>query len=133
MSRSSNVQFVDYCSFTFHAFRTSAGLLPESYKTSLARPRNSRFKLGGTSGAFIFFSDDNRFVIKQIQTNEFNTLLKILPSYLKHMRTHPESMLQHMYQLRRILVYKPKDVNQDWSPRFSTLRDKNGWVRAKTA
>jgi hypothetical protein len=105
LSRSSNVQFVDYCSFTFHAFRTSAGLLPESYKTSLARPRNSRFKLGGTSGAFIFFSDDNRFVIKQIQTNEFNTLLKILPSYLKHMRTHPESMLQHMYQLCSCTMY----------------------------
>jgi hypothetical protein len=96
---SSNVQFVDYCPFTFHAFRTSAGIGPDAYSTSLARPRNSRFKLGGTSGAFIFFSDDNRFVIKQIQTNEFNTLLKVLPSYLKHMRTHPESMLQHMYQL----------------------------------
>ena len=25
------------------------------------------------------------------------------------------------------------DLNRDWSPRFSTLRDKNGWIRAKTA
>jgi hypothetical protein len=24
-------------------------------------------------------------------------------------------------------------LNRDWSPRFSTLRDKNGWVWAKTA
>ena len=32
-----------------------------------------------------------------------------------------------------IFVYKPKDLNRDWSPRFSTLRDKNGWIRAKTA
>jgi hypothetical protein len=24
-------------------------------------------------------------------------------------------------------------LNRGWSPRFSTLRDKNGWVRAKTA
>jgi hypothetical protein len=24
-------------------------------------------------------------------------------------------------------------LNRDWSPRFSTLRDKNGWVRVKTA
>ena len=24
-------------------------------------------------------------------------------------------------------------LNRDWSPCFSTLRDKNGWVRAKTA
>ena len=37
------------------------------------------------------------------------------------------------YLLRAILVYKPKDLNRDWSPRFSTLRDKNGWIRAKTA
>eukprot|EP01046_Picozoa_sp_COSAG06_P091533 COSAG06_NODE_37821_length_430_cov_4.758308_1_plen_49_part_01 len=37
------------------------------------------------------------------------------------------------YLLRPILVYKPKDLNRDWSPRFSTLRDKNGWIRATTA
>jgi hypothetical protein len=30
------------------------------------------------------------------------------------------------YLLRRMLVHKPKDLNRDWSPRFSTLRDKNG-------
>eukprot|EP01046_Picozoa_sp_COSAG06_P031831 COSAG06_NODE_3132_length_5805_cov_85.931300_9_plen_87_part_00 len=32
-----------------------------------------------------------------------------------------------------MLVYQPEDSNRDWSPRFSTLRDKNGWIRAKTA
>jgi hypothetical protein len=37
------------------------------------------------------------------------------------------------YLLRRILVHKPKDLNRDRSPRFSTLRGKNGWIRAKTA
>jgi hypothetical protein len=37
------------------------------------------------------------------------------------------------YLLRRILLYQPKDLNRDWSPRFSTLRDENGWIRAKTA
>ena len=25
-------------------------------------------------------------------------------------------------------VRKPKHLNRDWSPRFSTLRDKNGWI-----
>ena len=32
------------------------------------------------------------------------------------------------YLLRDTLVYKPKDLNRDWSPRFSKLRDKNGWI-----
>ena len=27
------------------------------------------------------------------------------------------------YLLRPTLVYKPKDLNRDWSPRFSTLRE----------
>jgi hypothetical protein len=30
-------------------------------------------------------------------------------------------------------VYQPTDLNRDWSPRFSTLRDKNAWIGAKTA
>jgi hypothetical protein len=38
-----------------------------------------------------------------------------------------------VYLLRPILVYQPKDLNRDWSPRFSTLRDQNGRIRAKTA
>jgi hypothetical protein len=37
------------------------------------------------------------------------------------------------YLLRVTLMYKPKDLHQDWSPRFPTLRDKNGWIRAKPA
>ena len=101
----SNVGFVDYCSYTFHAFRTAAGILPEAYRKSLARPRNARFKLGGTSGSFIFFSDDDHYVIKQIKTNEFNMLLKVLPSYLKHMHENPDSLLQHMYQLCSCTMY----------------------------
>ena len=37
-------------------------------------------------------------------------------------------MLYNQYLLRPILVYRPKDLNRDWSPRFSTLRDKNGSI-----
>jgi hypothetical protein len=29
-----------------------------------------------------------------------------------------------VYLLRATLMYKPNDLNRDWSPRFSTLRDK---------
>ena len=39
---------------------------------------------------------------------------------------------EDMYLLRPTLMYKPKDLNRDWSPHFSMLRDKNGWIRAKT-
>ena len=42
-------------------------------------------------------------------------------------------LLAIMYLLRPTLMYKPKDLNRDWLPRFSTPWDKNGWIRAKTA
>ena len=41
---------------------------------------------------------------------------------------HARNLSVKLYLLRRILVYQPKDLNQDWSPRFSTLWDKNGWI-----
>jgi hypothetical protein len=41
-------------------------------------------------------------------------------------------MMKAEYLLRAILMHTPKGLNRDWSPRFSTLLDKNGWVRAKT-
>ena len=65
--------------------------------------RNSGGGSGG-SGSFLFFSDDNKFVIKQINTDEFNTLLRVLPSYQRHMRENPHSMLQHMYHLRATVI-----------------------------
>jgi hypothetical protein len=37
------------------------------------------------------------------------------------------------YLLRATLVYKPKDLNRVGRPVCSTLRDKNGWIRAKPA
>jgi hypothetical protein len=40
-------------------------------------------------------------------------------------------LLAIMYLLRPTLMYKPKDLNRDWLPRFSTPWDKNGWIRAK--
>ena len=37
------------------------------------------------------------------------------------------------YLLRATLVYKPKGLNRVGRPVCSTLRDKNGWIRAKPA
>ena len=48
-------------------------------------------------------------------------------------RPYARDLIRPWYLLRRTLVYKPKDFNRNWLPRFSTLWDKNGWIRAKTA
>ena len=50
-------------------------------------------------------------------------LMSTLPSDqdFEHEVTGP---LLRKYLLRRIFVYKPKDLNRDWSPCFSALRDK---------
>jgi Ca2+-binding EF-hand superfamily protein len=52
---------------------------------------------------------------------------------LRNAKTAFWALQSYKYLLRLTLVYQPKVLNRDWSPRFSTLRDKNGWIRAKTA
>jgi hypothetical protein len=67
-------------------------------------------------------------------------MVEWLPKHHVHENLNPDTGLgddvgnsNPMYLLRAILMYQPKDLNRDWSPRSSTLRDKNRWIRAKTA
>ena len=58
------------------------------------------------SGSFLFFTNDRRFLVKQINSTEFNTLLTILPSYHNYLKDNRETMLQHIYQLSSCQMYR---------------------------
>ena len=67
-------------------------------------------------------------------------MVEWLPKHHVHENLNPDTGLgddvgnsNPMYLLRATWMYQPKDLNRDWSPRFSTLWGKNGWIRAKTA
>jgi hypothetical protein len=48
------------------------------------------FKAGegaGASGSFFFFSHDNRFLIKTLQSEEKHKMLSMLDDYVDHIKT----------------------------------------------
>lgn len=65
--------------------------------TSLAKEVST-----GKSGQLFFTSHDGRFLIKTIARHERNTLYKMLPSYLQHLQTYPNSLLVPIYGLHDI-------------------------------
>jgi hypothetical protein len=78
-----------------------------------AASRLSRACLGnGTQLFFVLFS----FCFRDPQGLNLNIKRVIFTTLEKYLLS------------RRTLVYKPVDLNRDWSPRFSTPRDKNGCI-----
>ena len=77
--KKSRVSFRDYCPNTFHAIRKAFKQDDDMYTTSLSRHRNAKFKLGGRSGSLLLFSNDSRYVVKQIDWEEYNNARRALP------------------------------------------------------
>jgi len=59
------------------------------------------FKAGegaGASGSFFFFSHDNKFLIKTMNSDEKDLMLSILDDYIEHIkRTNNKSLLARIY------------------------------------
>jgi len=76
--------------------------------------RSMVFKAGegaGRSGSFFFFSHDNRFIIKTLTNYELKLFLRILPSYLNHLKENPKGLLAKIYGLFTIKTNKIHEVN----------------------
>eukprot|EP01051_Picozoa_sp_SAG22_P003628 SAG22_NODE_179_length_16124_cov_7.355445_9_plen_1322_part_00 len=68
---------------------------------------------GGESGAFMYFSGDRRFIVKQITEAEHKVLLGFLDDYVNHMKScrdertgEVESLLLRIVQCNRLQMYQ---------------------------
>lgn len=69
-----------------------------SFKT--LKNKSSVFKAGqgaGKSGSFFFFSSDNKFIIKTINSQEKTLLFSMLQKMIQHFNTCPNSLLARIY------------------------------------
>jgi hypothetical protein len=69
------------------------GVTPTMIKQSLdlKENRDQVFRAGegaGASGSFFFFSKDGRFLIKTLRGDEKDILLRMLPSFIKHLKNN---------------------------------------------
>jgi hypothetical protein len=61
----------------------------------------------GKSGSFFFFSHDNKFLIKTMNEDEFETFRGVLPQYLLHFAENPNSLIARTYG---ILTVQMEDI-----------------------
>jgi hypothetical protein len=72
------------------------------------------FKEGvGKSSSFFFFTDNKRFVIKTLKTEEKDLLIKkgILYSYASHLNSNPKSLLARFYGVYSIRIKHMEEIS----------------------
>lgn len=95
----------------FAIIRSREGITNQTIKESLSPElnRDSVFKAGegqGKSGSFFFFSHDRRFIIKTMNSEEYNTFQSIFRKYFKHILKNEDSLIARIYGI--FTVHKEK-------------------------
>ncbi|CAH1445187.1 unnamed protein product [Lactuca virosa] len=101
----------DYCSMVFRNLREMFKLDVADYMMSICGDDGLReLSSQGKSGSLFYLSHDDRFVIKTLKKSELKVLLKMLPSYYKHVHAHDNTLITKFYGLHQITLRVGKKV-----------------------
>ncbi|KAJ0411712.1 hypothetical protein ATCC90586_002096 [Pythium insidiosum] len=84
--------FRDFQPSAFEEIRRLSGISNETYMQSFAGRTKERFS-EGKSGSFLYYTGDQLFILKTCTKRELRYLLEILPPYMDHLRSNPNSYL----------------------------------------
>lgn len=96
--------FIDYCPHTFRTIREHFNITTEQYIASISKTTKERLS-EGASGAFMFFSHDQQFIVKSMSQEETAFLRSICADYAAYLLTHPDSLLTRFYGCHSIKLY----------------------------
>lgn len=96
--------FRDYEPHIFKRIREQDGIEQNAYESALGETRREKFS-EGASGAFLYFSGDERFIVKTMQKEECDQLLAMLPDYQRHLKAYPDSFLTRFYGCHSLRMY----------------------------
>lgn len=102
--RGDSLRFVDYKPETFRRIREISGLDPVEFARSWTSTTRESFS-EGASGAFLFFSQDQKYMVKTTTRTEMRQLESIAEEYLAHLATNPESRLLRIYGAHSMEIY----------------------------
>lgn len=82
----------EYRHDTFMEIKQLCGIDATEYANSFRTITKDSFS-EGASGAFVFFSSDEKYIVKTTSESELEALLDMLSSYVSHLYANPNSML----------------------------------------
>lgn len=100
-------RFNDFCAPYFRHVRTMCGVVEEDYAKAFESTCKESFS-EGRSGAFMFFSADQRFIVKTTSKQDMAALYRIVPKYVEYLKTNPDSLIVRFLGAHSITMYGVK-------------------------
>jgi 1-phosphatidylinositol-4-phosphate 5-kinase len=97
-------RFRDFCPKYFAEVRAMHSITAADYARSFETTCRERFS-EGRSGAFMFYSSDQRYIVKTMTREESLALHSIMPLYVAHLDAHPSSLLVRFLGSHCITMY----------------------------
>lgn len=99
-----DVLFYDYAPHVFRYLRSLSKISSDDYRQSMEQTTKERVS-EGKSGAFFYFSQDRKYVVKTLTREELKFLLTILPQYCRYVAKHPETLIARFFGCHAITMY----------------------------
>ena len=97
-------RFKDFCPKLFGKMRVLSGVNNDEYAKSFEKTRKEKFS-EGRSGAFMFFSSNERCIVKTTTKAESLPLHAIMPHYVQHLKANPNSLVCRFLGAHCITMY----------------------------
>ncbi|VAI26207.1 unnamed protein product [Triticum turgidum subsp. durum] len=104
---SDEFRWKDYCPMVFrHMRRKLFGVDPADYMLAICGDDALReLSSPGKSGSFFYLTHDERFMIKTVKKSEVKLLIRMLPSYHKHVKRYNNSLITRFYGVHSVKPY----------------------------
>ncbi|KAE9603906.1 hypothetical protein Lal_00002062 [Lupinus albus] len=96
--QSGEFRWKDYCPVVFRQLRKQFQVDPADYMLSICGDMTLReLSSPGKSGSFFYLTQDDKFIIKTVKLSEVKVLLRMLPSYYKHVSQYENSLVTKFF------------------------------------
>ncbi|KAJ4774577.1 Phosphatidylinositol 4-phosphate 5-kinase 4 [Rhynchospora pubera] len=98
--QSCDFRWKDYCPMVFRTLRKLFKVDPADYMLSICGDNALReLSSPGKSGSFFYLTSDDKYMIKTVKKAEVKVLLRMLPSYYKHVRSFENTLVTRFFGL----------------------------------
>jgi 1-phosphatidylinositol-4-phosphate 5-kinase len=97
-------RFKDFSPYLFARVREMCNITPSAYAQSFEATCKETFS-EGRSGAFLFFSSDQRCIAKSTSKSELQSLLNLMPQYVDYLTRNPNSLISRFLGAHCITMY----------------------------
>ena len=108
-----NIQIIDYAPKCFHYLRKLENIdIKKMIESFLPKNNSQGIKQSlGKSGSFFISTDDNRYMIKTLKSDELELLKHaFLSQYINHIKSNPKSLLCRLYGMYNIILGQGDEI-----------------------